>query len=530
MKIRSTTTRLLAGVLLLFATPAGAEPPADLDIQIAALMANGGPPGMSVAIVEDGKVTFAKGYGVKRLGGSDAVDANTIFEIGSVTKGFTSAALAILVDEGKIGWDDRVIDHLPEFRMYDAWVTREFTVRDLLTHRSGLGLGAGDLTIVPRTDLTRDEIVASLRYLKPVSSFRTTFSYNNLLYITAGKLIERVSGTSWDAFIRDRLLRPTGMAESMSEERSRYAVENRAQPHARLGPPMRGIGDLTVLDETNGLGPNIAGTGGVVSNAKDMAKWISLQLGQGQLPGDDRQIWSGEAARRMWSVATPLPTRQPEGPLADAMPRFAGYGLGWFIQDYNGHRLVQHAGGTLGFLSQLVLIPESKTGFVILTNSEDVHVMQALQLILVDHYVGRKAAPWAQRLNDLRAAQIAQAKAVQSAADKPKRVVPVSLPLPSYAGRYVDPWYGAVTITANDRSLSMNFTRSSMMVSQLAHHTGDTFIARWQDPSIEPAYVTFITTPDGKIEGIKMKAVSPIADVSYDYQDLDLRPQAAKKD
>ena len=274
----------LAGLLL--AGVALADPPKDLDQRINAAMHDYGIPGMAVSIVENGKTTFARGFGVRRLDGSKPVDADTLFVIGSTTKAFTSAALAVLVDEGRIGWDDKVIDRLPGFRMYDPWVTREMTIRDLLVHRSGLGLGQGDLLFVPRTTRSRADIVHALRYLKPKTSFRSGYAYDNVLYVVAGQLIEAVSGQRWEDFVREHLLRPAGMMHSTTDQSDLFKVANRVQPHARTQGRIRGLGPLSMLDERQGL-PQAAGPAGMIaSSANDLSRWLKIQLAHGAIPGE----------------------------------------------------------------------------------------------------------------------------------------------------------------------------------------------------------------------------------------------------
>src|SRR5580692_2307195 len=231
-----------------------AAPPNGFEARVEGLRKQIGVPGMAVAIVENGKVTLARGFGARALGAPEPVDADTIFPTGSTGKAFTVAALGILVDQGKIHWDDKVIDHLPGFQMYDPWVTREMTIRDLLVHRSGLGLGAGDLLFVPRTNLSRAESVRRLRYIKPATSFRSGFAYDNILYMVAGELIEAVSGETWEKFVAERVFKPAGMLHSTSDNDVRFAAADRAQPHARVKGPFRGIGEQTALDERDDLG------------------------------------------------------------------------------------------------------------------------------------------------------------------------------------------------------------------------------------------------------------------------------------
>src|ERR1700723_2003851 len=251
-------------LLALFGISAAvAAPPNGFEARVESLRKQFGVPGMAVAIVENDKVTLAKGFGVKRLGSPERVDAGTIFPTGSTGKAFTVAALGILVDQGKIGWDDKVIDHLPGFQMYDPWVTREMTIRDLLVHRSGLGLGAGDLLFVPRTNLSRAESVRRLRYIKPATSFRSGFAYDNILYMVAGQLIEEVSGETWEKFTAGHVLKAAGMLHSTTDNDARFATEDRAQPHARTSGSLRGVGEQGRLDERDDLGRSAAPAGGL---------------------------------------------------------------------------------------------------------------------------------------------------------------------------------------------------------------------------------------------------------------------------
>ncbi|RVT40267.1 serine hydrolase [Sphingobium algorifonticola] len=512
-------------VVLLLALPASvaAAPPETLDATVRELMAKGAGPGIAVGIIERGEVTWAKGYGTKRAGTDAPVTPATLFEIGSTTKAFTSAALALLVDEGRIGWDDRVIDHLPEFRMYDPWVTREMTVRDLLAHRSGLGAGAGNLAILPNTDQNRGEIVAALRHIKPTSSFRSAYAYNNLMYVVAGQLVEQVSGVSWEVFVRDRLLRPVGMSRTLTTLADRANEPDRAQPHRRFGPPMSGMGPLTSFAESDGIGQNLAPAGAIVSSVDDMLRWVRVQLRAGDV-GDGTHLWSAPRAREMWAVVMPIPVPVREGSLADAAPRFAGYALGWSVQDYGGERVVLHAGGTMGHTSLIVLLPDRDVGFVLLQNSVEIGLLRALQYVLLDHYIGRPAADWPQRMAE--AQDAANRKAVEALADfqPPARPAPATLPVVRLAADYVDPWYGKVAVTIVSGQPQINMTRTRGMRAALAHYSGDTYVARWDNRMIEPSYVSFVPTRDGRVAQMTLRAASPLGDFSGDYESLDLRP------
>ncbi len=525
-RLRRLAPALIA-VLAAWAGGAAAEPPADLDAQVARLMTAAGAPGVAVGIVEGGRPVLAKGYGVRRLGGAEPVDARTLFQIGSTTKAMTVAALAVLVDEGKLRWDDRVIDHLPEFQMMDPWVTREFTVRDLLTHRSGLGLGAGDLMFMGHADFSRAEIVHALRFLKPQTSFRSTFAYDNLLYVVAGEVVARVSGQTWEGFVRDRVLHPAGMAGSTTDG-AWLEVADHAEPHARLGPPFAGEGSQTRLDTARGLSANAAPAGGVASSAEDMTRWIALQLAHGA-PAEGARVWSEAQAREMWSPVTPLPLRPPQGPMAEAAPRFAAYALGWNVQDYRGERVVWHAGGTEGFLTRVVLLPDRGVGFVILQNSLDGELIGALQNILLDHYIGAAPVDWAARFREAHAKTVEQARAaLASPQDAPSGPPPKKV-LPGAAGEYKDAWYGRVELRVADGGMRLTFPRTPQMTAVLEPRAGTTYVARWRDPALEPAYVTFAPGADGRIAHVLLRPVSPLADFSFDYQDLDLVPLGGRR-
>ena len=517
---------LFAAALL--AAPAAAAPPDGFDARVDAVRRAAGVPGMAIAIVENGHTVLAKGYGVRRLGSPEPVDTDTLFLIGSTTKAFTSAALATLVDAGKLSWDDHVVDRLPGFQMYDPWVTREMTVRDLLVHRSGLGLGAGDLLYIPRGKLSRAEVVGRLRYLKPAASFRDRYAYDNILYIVAGQLIEAVSGQRWEEYVRQHVLAPAGMTRSTTDEPHRLADPDRAQPHARYGGPVRGTGEQRVLDEHDQLGTASAPAGLMAVSANDMAKWLTLQLAHGALPGGGR-LFSEASSTEMWTPVTPEPIATPPAAIAGTKPAFQAYALGWDVRDYHGTKILWHAGGLFGFTSVVVLIPEKNVGFAIEVNSEDIQPRFGLMYELLDHYLGLPKQDWPTRFATYRSDRIAEAEAVvRRTAAAPAKVGP-SLPTADYAGVYADPWYGRMAVTRDGAGLAIDFKTTPDMRGRLEHYQYDTFIAHFDDKAIEPAYVTFSLGAEGKVERVTMKPVSPIADFSFDYTDLLFTPVAAAK-
>jgi CubicO group peptidase (beta-lactamase class C family) len=485
---------------------------------------------MAIAIVEDERVTFAKGFGVKALGKPDPVDADTIFPTGSTGKAVTVAALAVLVDQGKIDWDDRVIDRLPGFQMYDPWVTRELTIRDLLVHRSGLGLGEGDLLFVPRTNLTRAESVRRLRYLKPATSFRSGFAYDNVLYMVAGQLIESVSGETWERFVANRVLKPAGMLHSTSDEDARFATIDRAEPHARMNGGLRGAGDQQLLDERDELGRNAAPAGGLAVSANDMARWLLIQLDGGRIPGGSARLFSEAAHVQMWRPVVSQPIAERPAALRPTQPNFSAYAFGWDVEDYRGAKLIWHGGAVFGFLTAVALLPDKHVGFSIEINSEDGEVIRGLMYELLDHYLGLPRTDWVARYRAEKQRKVSEAlAALKARTAKPAGGLAgaapgPSLPLAGYAGTYQDPWYGNIEVAVVDGTLRIDFKSTPRMGGALEHWQYDTFVTRFDDKTIEPAYVTFGLDADGKIARITLKAVSPIADFSWDYQDLSFMP------
>ena len=331
-----------------FAANAQVITPTEIDTLVERTLKAFDVPGIAVAVVKDNQVILAKGYGVRSLNTKQKMDENTLFGIASNSKAFTAAALGILVDEKKLSWDDKVISYLPEFRMYNDYVTKEFTIRDLLTHRSGLGLGAGDLMVWPgKNNFTKQDIIHNLRYLKPVSGFRTKYDYDNLLYIVAGEVVARVSGMSWESFIETRIMLPLGMTRSAASYIRLKDSSNVIDPHA----PVNGKVQVIARDANSTL--NAAG--GIYSNITDMSKWIMMQLNNGQYgEGLSKQLFSRDVQRTMWSVQTVIPV----GESTDYNTHFAGYGLGWRLSDVKGYKRVTHTGGLAGIVTHVTLIPE----------------------------------------------------------------------------------------------------------------------------------------------------------------------------
>ena len=519
---------LVGGAILATAAVAYAAPPPDTDAYVAQAMQAFGAPGLSLAVVEGGRVALAKGYGVRRFGAPALVDAHTGFPIGSETKAFTATALAILVDRGKLSWDDKVVDRLPGFAMYDPYVTAHMTVRDLLTHRSGLGLGEGDLLVIPGTRRSRADIVHALRYLKPSTGFRERFAYDNILYIVAGALVESVSGQSWEEFVRQNIFEPAGMADAHAN----YSPDapDTVALHARTGGAIRGDGNEAVLPAPEGFFHGVGPAGGISVSAADLARWMQVQLAHGALPNGGR-LYSEAQAAELWRpvVVVPADEFKLPAPLAAMQPDLQTYALGWFVESYRGHIVVEHSGAVFGALSMLYLIPETGVGIAVTINSEDSSARRAVLFHLLDHYLGLAPTDWLSRLKAARAQALRQAQAVLDAAPAPPASsgVTPALPLDRYTGRYVDPWYGPMSVAAGrNGGLSIAFDETPGMQGALESLGANRFRTRWRDANIENAYVDFATSA-GAVTGATLKAISPLADFSFDYQDLHFIPAPA---
>ncbi|MEN6559515.1 MAG: serine hydrolase [Acidobacteriota bacterium] len=499
------------------AKKAVAAVPPGLDAAVARIMKAFEVPGLALAVVKDGKVALAKGYGVRKLGDPAPVDAGTLFGIASNTKVFTATALGLLVEEGRIAWDAPVVDYLPWFMMYDPYVTREITVRDLLVHRSGLGLGAGDLLWWPASTYDRPEIARRLRYIKPAASFRSAYAYDNVLYTVAGEVIKAVSGQSWEDFVASRILKKAGLSASNVRHSAAAEGGNVAAPHARVEGAVRPIAPFT-SDNTNPAG-------GINSSAADMAKWLLVRLNRGRL-ADGTALYSERTARQIETPVTIIPNPAPPAELAPLRSNFSAYALGVGVREYRGQRVLTHTGGLPGYVSMVTLLPERNLGIAVLTNAESTEAFSALTWLVVDHDLGAPATDWTAAYLRLKtredvetAAALGRSSLARDASSRP------SLPPAKYAGTYTDAWYGDVVLAEQNGRLVLRFTRTPALVGDLEHWQHDTFVVRWRDRELRAdAYITFALNPDGSVERARMEAVSPETDFSYDFQDLELRP------
>jgi CubicO group peptidase (beta-lactamase class C family) len=502
-------------------------------------------PGIAVAIIKDGKVIHSKGYGVRSLDTRQPVDENTLFGIASNSKAFTTAALGMLVDEGKLRWDDKVRKYIPEFRLFDPWVTEEFTIRDLLCHRSGMGLGAGDLMFFPdSSDFTLTDILHNLPFLKPVTSFRSQYAYDNNLYIVAGEVIARVSGMSWDDFIDKRILQPLGMTHSAASYDRLHDSSDVIDGHARVE------GKVRVIARSRSKVDHAAG--GIYSSIADLSKWVQLHLAGGKYGPEGRALFSTAVLRERWAPQTILPVGGP-GP-GTYGTHFAAYGLGFVLNDVKGYKQVSHTGGLEGMVTQITMIPELQLGIIVLTNQEEGVAFSAITNQIKDAYFGITGTDRVTEYAAIRKVQLEQEKKLTDsiwrevasfqaqqrtagAAGGGTTVVaggaraggvaggaagmkPVDLSI--YTGVYRDAWLGEVTISVKNGKPWFESKRSPKLTGELLRYKGNSFIVKWLDRSMNAdAYVLFSLDERGLATGIKMKPVSPLTDFSYDFQDLD---------
>ena len=450
-------------------------------------------PGMAIAIVKDDKVVLQKGYGLRELGKPDKVDENTLFAIASNTKAFTTASLAILVDEKKLSWNDKVSKYLPDFQMYDPWVTHELTIRDLVSHRVGLDTFSGDLLWYDTTYST-DEILRRVRYLKPVSSFRSRYGYQNLMFIAAGKVVEKVSGKPWADFVKESILTPLGMnrtTTSIRDLRDNYAI-----PHNESGGTLRVL-PLGFLDSA-------AGAVRLNSSVADLSKWIRLQLGRGTFEG--KTIFSRQQSWEMWqpNIMQPISEAASQN---NPTRHFNAYGMGWGMYDYYGRKIINHSGGLDGMLSYTVLIPEENAGFVVLTNNESpsfLIMMNKIRDMLVDapkRDWNAEAKAQVERNKAADAAERAKVDAARVPNTKP------SLDLAKYAGTYSSQMYGDVTVTNENGKLVLRLGPAPNFVADLEHWHYDTFQIHWR-PTVNynfpRGFVTFTIAEDATTDQLKI--------------------------
>ena len=492
----------------------------DIDDIVVRAMDNFTVAGAAVAVVKDGKIVHQKGYGIQSIATKKKVTENTNFGIASNSKAFTTACLAILVEEGKMSWTDKVIHYIPEFKMYNDYVTQNFNIQDLLTHRSGLGLGIGDLMFFPDgSNFTIDDILGSFQYFEPVSAFRTKFDYDNLLYLVAGEIIKRVSGLTWEQFIEQRIFNPLSMDDSYASLTYINDKSKVASPHLNKAKKLS-LTDPEQWDPTKINGA----AGGIYSNVHDLTNWMLVQLNKGKYGANlEQQLFTEASQQEMWKIHTT--TEVNRNPRYHS--HFSGYGLGWNLTDVNGALVVSHTGGLIGMLSKTMLVPDLNLGIIVLTNTylDGAGVFSVVTQSLLDKYLGLDDFDWigtyAKRLNQgASEANAVEAKIWATVAAANTAIIDNK----NYTGLYKDPWFGNIEIYEKDQQLWFRSLRSPKLSGPMQFYRANTFVVKWPASGLTDAdaFVMFQLDEEGKAQGFKMKGISPAIDFSFDFQDLHL--------
>ncbi len=461
-------------------------------------------PGMAVAIVKDGETIFSKGYGVRNTSTGEPVDGHSAFAIASNTKAVTAAALAILVDEGKIHWDDRVQDYLPWFQLYDPYVSANLTIRDLLCHRSGLETFSGDL-LWYGSQHSRHEVLKRARHLKPKYGFREKFGYQNILFLAAGEIVPAVTGQSWDAFVNERIIAPLNMSNTHLSTSTVNRAANVAQPHNEVN------GTNVPIAWVNW--DNIAPAGSIITSVSDWSAWLKLQLGQGTL--NETVFWSPERTREMWTVHTPEAISERREQIYPTLT-FAGYGLGWQLFNHHGHKVVAHGGGYDGMVSRSALVPDQQLGVIVVTNSNTILSYAATYRIL-DVFLGVKnLTDWSALFKSLAKREEPDHDNALNGVTRIENTHPTH-DLAKYAGTYRDDMYGDLTLKLVGDQLAFQFEPTPLFRGTLRHYHYDTFRLNWGvTMMLPPGMVRFDLGNNGLPAGLHVEVINP----DFDFTEL----------
>ena len=456
-------------------------------------------PGIAIAMVKDGETVFAKGFGYANLSTKLEVDAHTIFGIASNSKAFTAAALAVLVDQGKINWDDKVQQYLPWFQLYDPYVSANMTIKDLLSHRSGLKTFSGDL-IWYASKHSREEIIRRARFLKPKYGFREQFGYSNILYLTAGQVVHAVTDTTWDDFIQHHFFNPLGMTRSGTSIRKFSEQNNVAAPHNTINKENK------VIPYVNW--DNIAPAGSINSSVAEMAEWIKLQLARGKYK--NKQVFSEKVSYDMWQAITPFYVSKSRENLFPGM-HFSAYGLGWNLTNYKGHKIVSHSGGLDGMISRVAMLPEENFGFVILTNNNN-GLSTWLMYEIIDRYLKENSKDWPEYALNLYKNTEQQNENITLKTGNP------DLPLEKYTGTYGGKVYGNIVVYLDNNKLKVRFEHTPLFDANLSIIDHNIFeIELHKLPALPKGKAQFINNMDGQLIQLKIDIPNP----DFDFTELD---------
>ncbi len=468
-----------------------------LDAYIRRGMADWQIPGLAIAVVKDGKIVVSKGYGVRELAGSgknEPVDENTLFLIASNSKLFTGTALAKLEFDKKLSLNDKVTKYLPDYQLYDPAATQLVTIRDLLCHRLGTKTFQGDFTFWD-TNLSRAEVIRRMRLLKPVGQFRQDYGYCNSAFVTAGEIIPKVTGQSWEVYVDANLVKPLGMTNTYMLTAGAETRSNIARPYTTGfspdGRPMR-----LPYDNVDNLAP----AGSMVSCVKDLSQWLMMQLDSGRFAG--KQVLPWAVVRQTRDANTILGSRK-----SGVLPRhFQAYGLGTIMSDYNGRQVYAHTGGAFGFVTNTCFVPEEKLGITILTNQDNQSFFEALRYMVLDAYLG---VPYTDRsrffLNGARADNEKQKQELAALAERVAKRAKPALPLTAFAGTYRNELYGTIAVTSNGAGLTITFEHHPTLTGRLDYMDDNTFRLTYSNPAFGIFPAKF-TVEGGAVRSVEIKA------------------------
>jgi CubicO group peptidase (beta-lactamase class C family) len=463
-------------------------------------------PGMAIGIIRNNQVVLLKGYGVADVRNGKNVDGDTRFAVASNTKAFTATALGMLIDEGLLNWDDKVTDHLPWFRLYDPYVTYNLTIRDMLSHRSGLKTFSGDL-IWYGSNHSREEIVRRAAFLKPHHGFREVYGYSNILYLAAGLIVEQLSGMSWDDFIKTRLFLPLQMTNSNTSTTDLDLNGNTSMPHNDTDSRIIAINYLNW--------DNIAPAGSINSSASDMLKWLQFQLSMGTVNGN--ALIKESTLRETWEQQITLKVSafsQKNFPST----HFRGYGLGWSLMDYKGRKVISHSGGYDGFISYSAFIPEENLGYVILTNKNS-SLFVPLSYTILDAFLGGEQNDWSTNYFDLieKSRKQEEEQKAKIAGERVSGTSP-SLPAEEYCGKYTSEIYGSASVEYVSGQLLLSFDKTPIFHGTLNHWHFDTYTIVFPSvPSLPEGTVNFSINREAKVTGMVIDVPNP----DFDFTELD---------
>ena len=455
-------------------------------------------PGLALVVVKDDQVVISKGFGIREINKPEQVDEHTLFAIGSNTKAFVAAAVGLLVQDGKLAWDDPVTKHLPAFKMYDPHASDLLTVRDLLCHRSGLGTWAGDVLLY--SSAPASEIVQRLRHLKPDHSFRGAYGYSNLMFIVAGEVIQTVSGMTWFEFVQKRIFEPLGMQDSLMGSGFLKDDTNVAVPHEDIQGKVQSI-------PYGKKKSNPRASGSILASVADFAAWMKMQMNSGTLDG--KRVINADIIEETHTPQTPIKLAAIEKELFPSR-HFSAYGLGWFLSDIHGRFVVRHTGGVDGMLSSVVMIPEEKIGIAVFTNKLPNSAYAGIPHFITEKLLGVPAQDWVEIYREVekREGEENVVKAARSEAEKNSaraQDTQPSLALEKYAGAYENALLGGATIGLEGSGFHIQLHVNESLSGTLEHWHYDSFVCKWDNPVLGESLIPFITDGQGEVAEFRVK-------------------------